>query len=67
MLGSSPIYGLGGDEKDRSKLPSLLPSFLPRCLTFIFVSLMHADLKEGIGKDSLPNKTKHNKQKRKLL
>jgi len=54
--------GRGGGDHLSSSLPqSFLPSAL---LTFIFVCSMHADLKEGIGKDSLPKQT--NKTKKKL-
>ena len=57
--GAERILGLGRRAKRQrraSLLPPSLPSFLPSALlTFIFVCLMHADLKEGIGNDSLPN------------
>jgi len=56
--GAERILGLGraGEEAEAGFLTSSLPSFLPSALlTFIFVCLMHADLKEGIGNDSLPN------------
>lgn len=65
------IMGAGGraragEEAETIFLPpSPNPPFLPSALlTFIFVCSMHADLKEGIGKDSLPKQT--NKTKKKL-
>ena len=57
------FLGSGGRTDETGGLPSFLPSAL---LTFIFVCLMHADLKEGIGKDSLP-KTKQNTQTKKNI
>ena len=56
-----------GGETEAIFLPAPQSSLPSALLTFIFVCSMHADLKEGIGKDSLPKQTNKQNKKETLL